>query len=79
VSAWTSGRSHQSCAAATTKLFNARNPFACRLFGLLGAGATAGQLAGSAAAGLAAAAARRLPALAAALPTLLMLGVYGAA
>lgn len=48
--------------------------FMCRLFGFLGAGATAGQLAASAVAGSAAAAARHMPALATALPALLMLG-----
>ena len=45
-----------------------------RLFGLLGAGATAGQLAASMVVGSAAAAARHMPALATALPALLMLG-----
>lgn len=62
--------------ATSQNFFFSNANVACRLFGLLGAGATAGQLAGSAAAGLAAATAHHVPALATALPPLLMLGDY---
>lgn len=78
---WTSSQAEDQAAAYRTHAIDIvrfkSEALRCadrRLFGLLGAGATAGQLAGSAVAGAAAAAARHIPALAATLPALLMLG-----